>query len=84
MNRFKLIIIAIIFVLFILPVLFISNIANDIPLEELKAEFKKKNSRFVQVDGTFVHYVDQGDGTPLTLLHGQGPHFIPGIFGLRD
>lgn len=84
MNRLKQIIKVIMFVLFILPALFILNITNDIPLEELKEEFKKKNSRFVQVDGTFVNYVDQGDGTPLTLLHGQGPHFIPGIFGLRD
>ena len=80
MNRLKQIIKVIIFVLFILPALFILNITNDIPLEE----FKKKNSRFVQVDGTFVHYVDQGDGTPLTLLYGQAPHFIPGIYGLRD
>ena len=79
MNRLKQIIKVIIF-LFLLPALFTLNITNDIPLEELK----KKNSRFVQVDGTFVHYVDQGDGTPLTLIHGQGPHFIPGIFGLRD
>lgn len=80
MNRLKQIIKVITFVLFILPALFILNITNDIPLEELK----KKNSRFVQVDGTFVHYVDQGDGTPLTLLYGQAPHFIPGIYGLRD
>ena len=80
MNRLKQIIKVIIIVLFILPVLFILNITNDIPLEE----FKKKNSGFFQVDGTFVHYVDQGDGTPLILLHGQGLHFIPGIFGLRD
>ena len=84
MNRLKQIIKVIVFVLFILPALFILNITNDIPLEELKEEFKKKNSRFVQVDGTFVHYVDQGDGTPLTLLYGQAPHFIPWIYGLRD
>jgi len=72
MDRFKQIITAIIFVLFILFVLFISNITDGIPLEELKAEFKKKNSRFVQVDGTFVHYVDEGVGAPLILLHGTG------------
>ena len=72
MDRFKRIIIAIIFFLLISAVLFISNITNDIPLEELKAEFKKKNSRFVQVDGTFVHYVDEGEGIPIILLHGTG------------
>lgn len=72
MDRFKRIIIAIIFFLLTSAVLFISNITNDIPLEELKAEFKKKNSRFVQVDGTFVHYVDEGEGIPIILLHGTG------------
>ena len=42
MNRLKQIIKVIMFVLFILPALFILNITNDIPLEELKEEFKKK------------------------------------------
>tara|TARA_B100001778_G_scaffold316133_1_gene302797 strand:- start:1591 stop:2517 length:927 start_codon:yes stop_codon:yes gene_type:complete len=72
MISFKQIFIAIVFVLFAFSVLLISNIARDIPLEELKTEFKNKNSRFVEVDGTFVHYVDEGDGIPIILLHGTG------------
>ena len=72
MIRFKQIFISIVFVLFAFSVLLISNIARDIPLEELKTEFKNKNSRFVEVDGTFVHYVDEGDGIPIILLHGTG------------
>jgi len=28
--------------------------------------------RFVTVDGTRLHYVDRGTGTPLVLLHGNG------------
>ena len=72
MIRVKQIFLAIVFVLFTVSVLFIINITKDIPLEELKTEFKKKNSRFVEVNGTFVHYVDEGEGIPIILLHGTG------------
>ena len=54
------------------PALFFLNITRDIHLEDLKTEFKKKNSRFVEVDGTFVYYVDEGEGIPIILLHGTG------------
>ena len=72
MFKFKQSFIATIFVLFSIVILFIINITNDIPLEELKTEFKNKNSRFIEVDGTFVHYVDEGEGIPIILLHGTG------------
>jgi pimeloyl-ACP methyl ester carboxylesterase len=70
--KFRQAFISIIFVLFTLTLLFTLNITNDIPLEELKVEFKNKNSRFVEVDGIFVHYVDEGNGSPIILLHGTG------------
>jgi pimeloyl-ACP methyl ester carboxylesterase len=70
--KFRQAFISIIFVLFTLTLLFTLNITNDIPLEELKVEFKNKNSRFVEVDGIFVHYVDEGNGIPIILLHGTG------------
>ena len=72
MVKFRQAFISIIFVLFTLPLLFTLNITNDITLEELKVEFKNKNSRFVEVDGIFVHYVDEGNGIPIILLHGTG------------
>tara|TARA_B100000575_G_scaffold287635_1_gene286296 strand:- start:611 stop:1537 length:927 start_codon:yes stop_codon:yes gene_type:complete len=72
MNRFKQIVIAIVFVLFTVSVLFISNITNDVPFQQLKKKFKKKKSTFVEIEGTFVHYVDEGVGTPIILLHGTG------------
>ncbi len=72
MNRFKKIVIAIVFVLFTVSVLFISNITNDVPFQQLKKKFKKKKSTFVEIEGTFVHYVDEGVGTPIILLHGTG------------
>jgi pimeloyl-ACP methyl ester carboxylesterase len=70
--KFRQAFISIIFVLFTLLLLFTLNKTNDIPLEELKVEFKNKNSRFVEVDGIFVHYVDEGNGIPIILLHGTG------------
>lgn len=72
MDKFRQAFISIIFVLFTLTLLFTLNITNDIPLEELKVEFKNKNSRFVEVDGIFVHYVDEGNGIPIILIHGTG------------
>ena len=72
MVKFRQAFISIIFVLFTLLLLFTLNKTNDIPLEELKVEFKNKNSRFVEVDGIFVHYVDEGNGIPIILLHGTG------------
>ena len=72
MIRVKQIFIAIVFVLFTFSALFFLNITRDIPLEDLKTEFKKENSRFVEVDGIFVHYVDEGEGIPIILLHGTG------------
>ena len=72
MSTFKQIVIAIVFVLFTVSVLFISNITDDVPFQQLKKEFKKKKSTFVEIEGTFVHYVDEGVGTPIILLHGTG------------
>ena len=72
MISFKQIFITIISIFFSFVVLFISNITNDIPLEELKKEFKNKNSKFTKIDGTLIHYVDEGEGIPLVLLHGTG------------
>ena len=50
----------------------------------VKKEFKNKNSKFIEIDGVFVHYVDEGEGIPVVLLHGTGASFILGICGLRD
>ena len=68
--------------MFAFSVLLISNIARDIPLEELKKEFKNKNSRFVEVDGTFIHYVDEGEGIPI-ILHGTGAATYLGFMGRK-
>jgi len=42
----------------------------DIPLETLKQKYTNSHSRFIDIDGTLVHYRDQGSGRPLVLVHG--------------
>ncbi|MFN3614569.1 MAG: alpha/beta fold hydrolase, partial [Rubrimonas sp.] len=34
------------------------------------ADAAAPSGRFVTVDGLRIHYVDQGEGTPVVLLHG--------------
>ncbi len=70
--KLKQILKVIIFFGFALLFLFFFNITNDIPLDDLKTEFENKNSKFVEVDGTILHYVDEGEGIPIILLHGTG------------
>ena len=72
MFKSKQIFTAIIFVALSLVILITANITKDIPLKDLKSEFKNESSRFVEVDGILVHYTDEGEGTPIILLHGTG------------
>ncbi len=44
--------------------------ARTIPMEKLKAKYANENSKFVTIDGTTVHYRDEGSGPPVILLHG--------------
>ena len=43
---------------------------RTIPLDELKAKYTDSNSKFITIDGTAVHYRDEGSGPALVLLHG--------------
>jgi len=40
------------------------------PIAELKQKYENEHSRYVEVDGTRVHYRIEGEGPPLLLLHG--------------
>lgn len=46
------------------------QIRSDIPAEELKAKYTSSASRFLKIDGSNLHYRDEGQGTPIILLHG--------------
>lgn len=41
----------------------------DLPLAELVSRYKLPDSRFADVDGVQVHYVDRGSGPAVVLLH---------------
>jgi pimeloyl-ACP methyl ester carboxylesterase len=41
----------------------------NLSLAELEARYKLPDSRFLELDGVRVHYVDQGQGPVLVLLH---------------
>jgi pimeloyl-ACP methyl ester carboxylesterase len=43
---------------------------RTIPLAELEAKYTNAESRFIEVDGTRVHYRVEGEGPPILLLHG--------------
>lgn len=41
----------------------------EISWEDLKAKYALPNSQFIEIDGVNVHYVDEGEGPPVVLLH---------------
>ena len=61
------------YTLLILLVLVIKGaVYSDIPVEDLKKKYANEFSKFVEVDGMQVHYRDEGEGTPIVLIHGTG------------
>jgi pimeloyl-ACP methyl ester carboxylesterase len=43
---------------------------NSITPAELEAKYANEHSRFIEIDGTRVHYRIEGSGPPLVLVHG--------------
>jgi pimeloyl-ACP methyl ester carboxylesterase len=45
--------------------------AFDMPLKELEAKYARPTSKFMEIDGVRVHYMDEGprDGAAIVLLH---------------
>lgn len=39
----------------------------DISLEDLRAKYETPSSKYVELDGVEIHYIDEGDGPPVVL-----------------
>ncbi len=44
----------------------------EVNLEVMKKKYQYSNSKYVNVNGLWVHYYEKGAGDPLLLLHGNG------------
>ncbi len=42
---------------------------DTLTLAELRAKYQLPNSRYMNLDGVDLHYVDEGSGQPIVLLH---------------
>ncbi len=49
-----------------------SLVVWDIPLDTLKSKYSDQVSQYVNINGVNVHYKDEGQGTPIVLIHGTG------------
>ncbi len=54
-----------------LVVLLLVSVRTDVPLDELKPKYAGGASRFTKIDGVDIHYRDEGQGSPLVLIHGS-------------
>lgn len=43
---------------------------RTIPFEDLKSKYANEHSKFITIEGTTIHYRDEGKGPALVLLHG--------------
>lgn len=50
--------------------LLLSQLRFDIPVAEVEARYKLKESKFMEIGGMRVHYTDEGMGEVVLLLHG--------------
>lgn len=47
-------------------------VSPDKTFEELAPKYAKAPSQFMTINGMKVHYRDEGEGTPIVLIHGTG------------
>jgi len=45
-------------------------VSPDKTFEELAPKYAKAPSQFMTINGMKVHYRDEGEGTPIVLIHG--------------
>ncbi len=60
---------------------------RDIPANVLEAKYATRASRFINIDGTRIHFRDEGSGPALLLLHANFGNLIgwdPWVDALKD
>ena len=60
---------------------------RDIPAAVLEARYARPNSQFIEIDGVRVHYIDEGAGPVVVLLHANFSNLLdwdPWAAALRD
>jgi len=57
-------------ILLLAIVVFACFFRSDIPVSKLQEKYATAPSKFVKIQGMQVHYREEGNGTPLLLLHG--------------
>ena len=55
-------------------VVVLSTTGKSISLAELESRYRTPDSRFIEVDGVRMHYMDQGEGPVVVLLHASFMH----------
>lgn len=76
MKKFLKIALVIVVVLLLLPVLYATFRPNLIvPKAEVKAKFTLPTSHFIMWRGSEIHYTDEGQGSPVLMIHGFGGSF---------
>lgn len=74
-------------VLGVLALLYALWAHRDIPAAELEARYARPNSRFLVIDGVRFHYLDEGAGPPVVLLHANFANALdwdPWVAALAD
>ena len=60
---------------------------RDHPAQELEAHYARANSKFIEIDGVRIHYIDEGSGPVLVLLHANFANSLdwdPWVAALSD
>ncbi len=60
---------------------------RDIPIEHLETKYANQASRFISIDGTRIHFRDEGSGPAVLLLHANFSNLIdwdPWVKALSD
>jgi len=62
-------------------------IYRDIPAEQLEAKYADPASRFINIEGVRIHYRDEGNGSPVVLIHANFASLLgwdPWVEALQD